>query len=330
MNQHNPQQPQSPDGPAGRVGTVAIVGRPNVGKSTLLNRLLGEKLAIVSGLPQTTRNRILGVKTWDRNQLVLIDTPGIHRRRANINRFMVREALDALAGVDCVVLMTEVTAAVAGADADELVPALHPDDVYVLEQVERTLARESRPDRAPVLVAINKIDRLRDRRALLPIMEGWRQRGLEEMVPISAQEGDGVEELLDLVLTHLPVGPLLYPEDTITDRPERFLCAELIREQIFRHFHQEIPYATAVEVVSFEERPERGDVRLEAVIFVERDSQKAIVIGKGGAAIKQIGTHARLEISRLLGCPVHLQLTVRVAEGWTRSEAGRRRFGYEP
>jgi GTPase len=311
--------------PKGHVGTAAIVGRPNVGKSTLLNRLLGQKLAIVSHLPQTTRNRILGVRTWDGNQLALLDTPGIHdtrARRGDINRFMVQEALDSLGGVDCVVLMTEV-GLLARSKPDEVKAELHPEDAYVLEQVEKHRGG------APIVVALNKIDKLADRRALLPLMAGWSQRGPSAMVPISAQTGDGVDALLGEVLEHLPCGPLLYPEDMLTDRPERFLCAELIREQVFLCFRQEVPYSTAVEVVAFEERAEQKDVRIEAVIFVERESQKAILIGKGGSAIKKIGTAARGEIAQLLDCPAHLQLTVRVADEWTRKPASRRRFGYE-
>ncbi len=307
----------------GRAGSAVIVGRPNVGKSTLLNRILGEKIAIVSHHPQTTRNRVLGVRTLGGNQLVLIDTPGIHRKRANLNRFMVQEALESLHGVDCVVLMTEVASSLEEVAAEEVRPVLHPEDMYVLEQIQ--LQEVS----APVVVAINKIDRLQDRRKLLPLMAGWHERGFEALVPIAARDGDGVDALLDEVIARLPEGPFLYPEDMLTDRAERFLAAELIREQVFERCRQEIPYSTAVEVIRFEDRPERKDVRLEAVIHVERESQKAILIGKGGASIKAIGTAAREQIGRLLDCKVHLQLTVHVETNWTRSPTARRRLGYD-
>ncbi len=316
-------------GEQGGVGAAAIVGRPNVGKSTLLNTLLGEKIAIVSPRPQTTRNRILGVRTWGRNQLVLLDTPGIHRRRANLNRFMVREALESLHGVECVLLLTEV-APPRGEGAPE---ALDPADEYVLEQVREQLAR---PDAAEgealarrVVVVLNKIDRLRDRRPLLPLMATWRDRGFETLVPISALTGEGIEPLLGEILRRLPRGPLLYPEEMLTDRSERFLVAELIREQIFQRTGEEVPYSVAVEVERFEDRRERGDVMIDAIIHAERDSQKAILVGKGGQQIKAIGTAARAEIARLLGCTVHLRLTVHVERNWTHSPGARRKLGYD-
>lgn len=313
----------------GGVGAAAIVGRPNVGKSTLLNTLLGQKVAIVSPRPQTTRNRILGVRTWERNQLVLLDTPGIHRRRANLNRFMVREALESLHGVDCVLLLTEV-AAPRGEGAPE---ALDPEDEYVLAQVREQLARpddaQTRELAGRVIVVLNKIDLLRDRRPLLPLMAGWRDRGFETLVPISAQTGEGIPALLEEVLRRLPRGPLLYPEETLTDRSERFLVEELIREQVFQRAGQEVPYSVAVEVERFEDRRERGDVLIEALIHTERDSQKAILVGKGGQQVKAIGTAARAEIARLLGCTVHLKLTVHVERNWTRSPGGRRKLGYD-
>ena len=303
----------------GRVGFAAIVGRPNVGKSTLLNLVLGEKIAIVSNRPQTTRNRIMGARTWGLDQLVMVDTPGIHRSRANLNQFMVREALQSISGVDCIVLVTEVDPR--RADSDRL--TLHPDDIYVLEQIEIQQVN------APLLVAINKIDKIHDRRLLLPLMDAWRQRGFETLVPISALRDEGVDALLDEVKGRLPRGPLLYAEDMLTDRAERFLAAELIREQVFSRCRQEVPYSAAIEVERFEERPTRGDIMIEALIHVERDSQKAIVVGKQGAMIKAIGTAAREAIAQLVGCPVPLKLTVHVEREWTRSPAGRRKLGYD-
>jgi GTP-binding protein Era len=320
------------DAPKGRSGFAAIVGRPNVGKSTLLNRILGEKLAIVSPRPQTTRNRILGVHTVGADQVVLLDTPGIHRDRANLNRFMVQEALESLASVDVVLLLSEVTR---GGRAE-----LEAADVYVLEQIK------IHEPRAPIVVVINKIDRLAgpSRQLLLPLMALWRDRGFERIVPTCALDGDGVDVLLAEVLALLPRGAHQFPAELLTDRPERFLAGELVREQVFLCCRQEVPYSTAVEVISFEERAGRGDSRLhrgapegreqtqiliEALIHVERTSQRAILVGKHGATIKAIGTAARQAIGRLLGCTVHLKLTVHVERDWTHSPQGRRRLGYE-
>jgi GTP-binding protein Era len=304
---------------SGRVGFAALIGRPNVGKSTLLNLVLGEKIAIVSERPQTTRNRIMGARTWGKDQLILLDTPGIHRSRANLNQFMIQEALQSIEAVDCVVLVTEVDPRGPASQP----PDLHPDDAYVLEQIE------IQGNKAPLVVAINKIDKVRDRRLILPMMEAWRDRGFETLVPISALHNEGFDALLDEVKERLPRGPLLYPEDMLTDRAERFLAAELIREQIFARCRQEIPYSTAVEVEQFTERPSDGDVKIEAVIHVERESQKAIVIGRHGAMIKEIGTAARHAIAKLVNCPVHLKLIVHVEPQWTRSPAARRKLGYE-
>lgn len=322
--------------PPTRAGTVAIAGRPNVGKSTLLNAVIGVKLAIVSPQPQTTRNRILAVKTTGSAQLVLVDTPGIHRRRTGLNRFMVREALTSLDGVDCVLLVTEVDPRLTkGRDRESdgrsiEAPAaaapesvLHPHDRYVLAAIRE------RVQRAPLVLAINKIDQLADRRALLPLIDGWRQLGMHAIVPISALQHDGVDALVAELAATLPEGPHLYPEDMLTDRAERFFAAELIREQVLRQTRQEIPHATAVDIERFDERRERGDVVIAARIYVERPGQRAILIGAGGQQIKRIGTEARQEIARLLGCPVHLQLEVAVADDWTRSASGRQRFGYE-
>jgi GTP-binding protein Era len=332
-----------------RAGFVAIMGRPNVGKSTLLNRILGEKLAIVSRRPQTTRNRILGIKTWSdgggrTNQLVMLDTPGVHRRRANLNKFMVQQALDSLDGVDAILLMTEVGKIRRGEDPDAF--KIHALDTFVLEQIR------SRSPASPVVVALNKIDRLKDRAPLLPAMAGWGELGFDTILPISALSGEGCEALLEELTARLPEGPPLYPEDLLTDQAERFLAAELIREQVYLLCRQELPYSAAVEVIRFEEapsrpnadgaegrsgatprsRPSRADrpgVVIEALIHVEQESQKGILIGRRGAMIKAIGTAAREEIEKMLGCRVHLGLTIHVEPSWSRSPAARRKLGYE-
>ena len=315
-----------------RAGIVSIVGRPNVGKSTLLNRILGGKLAIVSHRPQTTRNHILGIRTWGPDQLVLLDTPGIHRGRAHLNRYMVSQAMETLDGVDCILLMTEVHVKIQERVRDGKEVALHPDDVYVLEQVLRRIeVRDQDEERKapPIYVVINKIDRLQDRRVLLPLVAAWKERGFSHISLISALEGNGTDGLINEVLELLPESPHLYPEEMITDRAERFVVAELIREQVFLQCRQEVPYSTAIEIDRYSERERQQDVFIEATIHTERDSQKAILVGKKGSMIKQIGVAAREEITNLLGCKVHLKLTVHVEKNWTGTTAGRRRLGYE-
>ncbi len=310
------------DQPNGHTGFVALVGRPNVGKSTLLNRVLGLKLAIVSNRPQTTRNRVLGIHNQGDDQLIIVDTPGLHRSRANLNRFMIKEALEGLAGVDCVLLLTEVYPRQLK-DAGDTPLELSKEDAFVLEQVEI-----HRPD-TPVIIVLNKVDRIQDRSLLLPLMASWAERGFNEIFLISALKGEGVDELLARVIELLPQGPRLYPEEMYTDRAERFLAAELIREQVFLNCRQEVPYATGVEVTRFSERPNQGDVVIEAIIHIERESQKGILIGRKGAMIKKIGSEAREEIAAVIQCPVHLKLSVHVQRDWTRSEQGRRRLGYD-
>jgi len=314
--------------PTTQAGFVAIVGRPNVGKSTLLNALIGTKIAIVSPRPQTTRNRILGVRTTGAVQAVYLDTPGIHRDRKNLNRFMVQEALASVDGVDCVLLVTEVDPRLLERAADGHPPGLHPDDAYVLQQVRSHLRAPKAAEQALVIV-VNKVDLVRDRGRILPLLASWSDAGFDRIVPISAKNGVGVDRLVTEIHAALPTGPHLYPTETLTDRAERFIAEELIREQVFARCRQELPYAAAVVVERFTERAEAGDVVIEAVIHVERDGQKAILIGKRGSMIKAIGTAAREEIGRLLGCTVHLTLSVHVQEDWTRSPAARRRFGYE-
>jgi GTP-binding protein Era len=313
-------------------GTVAIVGRPNVGKSTLLNRILGQKLAIVSDRPQTTRNRIVGVWTGAittsrvatervAGQIAFVDTPGVHDARSALNKFMVGEALGALADVDAVLLVVEAD----GNPGSGALPAgarrIHPADARLLEEL--------RSAGKPTILAINKVDKIRDKRALLPLLEGWGTRGdFAALVPISATRGVGVVDVVRELLKLLPAGGPIYDPETLTDRSERFLAAELIREQLFLRLRQEIPYETGVVVDNWGERSDAGDVVIDATILVGQESQKAIVVGKGGAMVRDVGTSARAEISNLVGRPVHLRLHVKVAPDWTSSEAGIARLGY--
>jgi len=293
---------------------VAIVGRPNVGKSTLLNRLLGQKLAIVSPKPQTTRGRILGVVTRPDAQVAFLDTPGLHTAKGGLNQRMVEQAQRALADADVALFLIE-----AGS------PAIDAATRKALEQVKGA--------GKPVFLVINKIDLL-PRARLLPLIDRWKDlHGWAEIYPLSALKGENVAGLLDALVARLPEGPALFPPEQWTDLRERDLCAELIREQLLRQTGQEVPYSAAVLVDRFDEsrREEgaRGLVRMSATVLVERESQKAIVIGKGGMRLKEIGTRARKEMERLLQAKVYLELFVRVEPGWTRSAKGLRRAGYE-
>jgi len=289
-------------------GTVAILGRPNVGKSTLLNRIVGEKLAIVTPKPQTTRNRITGVFNSERGQIVFVDTPGVHGATKQLNRFMLGEALGIIPDIDAALLIVD-----AGTD--------RPGDAE--ERILRALAEARRP----VILGINKVDTVKNKEALLPRLERWNQQpGLRALVPISASRGTNVDRLVAELWALLPEGPPLFEADHLTDRTERFLAAELIREQFFLALRQEVPYAVAVVVDEWNERP--TDVVISASIVVERESQRAIVLGKGGTMIRDVGTRARVAISELLQRPAHLKLTVRIEPDWTTSPVAMAALGY--
>lgn len=291
-----------------KAGYVAIVGRPNVGKSTLLNRFLGQKVSIVSPRPQTTRDRILGVKSLPRAQIVFLDTPGIHRSEQRFNREMVRAALRTLEEADLILWMVD-------AEAPET-----PDDLLILEELGRA--------EPPSYLLINKVDRVA-KDLLLPIIDRFRVRHpFREIVPISATAGDNVDRLEALLVRDLPAGHPFFPQDQVTDRPERFLIAELIREQVFHLLHQELPYAVAVTVDRVREREGTDLTDVGATIYVEKDSQKGIVIGAGGQMLKKVGQRSRPEIEALLGRRVNLQLWVKVREAWRRDERALRELGY--
>ena len=281
-------------------GFVALVGRPNAGKSTLMNRLVGQKVAIVSDKPQTTRNRITGVRTYPEGQVVFVDTPGVHRPLHRLNVRMVDTAMIALRDVDVVVVVV---------DASERPGA---GDRFVMDTVRQV--------KTPRILALNKVDQVA-RESLLPQIERYdREVGFADIVPVSALTGENVDRLERVILSHLPEGSPLYPEDHLTDQPERFFVAELVREQVLRHTHAELPFASAVIVDRFEEADEKGLLRLYCTILVERESQKPIVVGRGGSMIKTIGTAARQELEQFFQTRVFLDLRVKVRADWREDD----------
>ncbi len=278
-------------------GFISIIGRPNVGKSTLLNALLGEKIAIISDKPQTTRNRILGIVSRPGAQLVFMDTPGIHKPMHRMNELMVKTALATYNEVDVILLLVEATTQPGGGDQ------------YIID----TLAQV----KTPVFLLINKID-LINKEALFPLIQEYsRLYSFAEIIPVSALRND-LGGLIDEITKRLPQGPRYFPDDQLTDQPERFIVSEIVREKIFELTKEEIPYSTAVIVESMKEEPEI--TRITAVIYVERDSQKGILIGRGGGMLKQIGTLARQDAEKLLGTKIFLQLWVKVKKGWREDE----------
>ncbi len=288
-------------------GYIALVGRPNVGKSTLLNRILGQKISITSRRPQTTRHRVLGIKTHDRAQLIYVDTPGIHDYSGRaMNRHMNRTASSALLDVDVVVFLVDACKWTA-------------DDDLVLQKLEKL--------NCPVILAVNKIDLLANRDVLLPrLQELSGKRSFEQVIPISAAKGDNVTALEAAIETLLPQAPAMFPEDQVTDRSVRFLAAELVREKLFRKLGRELPYGLTVEIESFRSDP--GISHIHALIWVERNSQKTIVIGKQGRMLKEVGMEARKDIEALIDGKVNLKLWVKVKEGWADDERALRSLGY--
>lgn len=286
-----------------RTGYVALVGAPNVGKSTLMNRFMQEKLAIVTAKPQTTRRKTLGILTGDSYQIVLLDTPGLMEPKYELHRAMLREAKEALGNADVILLLAEARNEIRV-----------PDLVRELD--------------VPRVLALNKVDLSRNKSELLPILQAWNDTGLfRELVPISALEGTGTDDLLRILVPLLPESPPFYPADQIASQPERFFVGEIVREQLFEKYEQEVPYAAEVVVEQFVERPEAKDF-IEAWIFVEQESQKAILIGRDGAAIRALGESARQAIEAFLGRPVFLSLRVKILPKWRKREGALRKFGY--
>jgi GTP-binding protein Era len=293
---------------------VALIGPPNAGKSTLMNQYLGQKVAIVSPKPQTTRNRISGILTTDEAQVVFLDTPGIHRLRGKMNRFLLESAWNALASADGVVVLLDA--------------ALYCAKPQLLEKEITPLVKPVSEAGRPVLVAVNKIDRIKEKDQLLPFMarlaELWPEA---EFVPVSALRGKGTDELMERILSFLPEGPAMFPEDQISTAPLRFMASEIIREKLFYSLRQELPYSTAVEIEQWDEDSRPDMIIINAVIYTSRKSHKGMIIGKQGANLKKIGTLARQDIGELTGTKVHLELWVKVREGWTEDPGFLRAMG---
>ncbi len=294
---------------AHRAGFVALVGRPNVGKSTLLNRLVGEKMAIVSPRPQTTRTRITGIKHLPHAQIVFVDTPGLHTGAGKLDQLMAKAAERALEDVDLVCFVAEATES--------------PD------RLDGSALQWLRACSAPAYCCLNKADLVTPRSRLLPLIAAYRARhSFAEIIPVSAERGDNCDRLLDLIVAVLPEQPPYFPRDALTDQPEAFWVAETIREKIFHLTRQEIPYACAVRVEEATERRRPECLYIRATIFVERDSQKGIVIGKGGAMLKRIGAAARKDLERFFGIKVYLDVSVRVRADWRRDEKALKELGF--
>ncbi|GLP98596.1 GTPase Era [Methylophaga thalassica] len=291
-----------------RSGYIAIIGRPNVGKSTLINRILGQKLCITSRRPQTTRHRILGIKTTDKGQFIYVDTPGMHSDgKKAMNRYMNRAAAASIDDVDVVLFVVE--------------------GLKWTEDDQRVLKRIQQDARSPVILVLNKADKLSDKSDLLPqIQELAPQYDFAAVVPISARKGMNTDVLEQEIAKLMPEGEMIFDEDQLTDRSSRFLAGEIVREKLFRYLGQELPYSLTVEIEQFEE--EEGMYRIGAVVYVERSGQKSIVIGKKGEQLKLIGQDARLEMEQLFGCKVFLQIWVKVREGWSDNERMLRNLGY--
>lgn len=290
-------------------GFVSLIGRPNVGKSTLMNCLIGEKIAITSHKPQTTRNKITSILTKDDFQCVFLDTPGIHKPKSKLGEYMVRSAETTFGEVDLVLMLIEPTT------------EIQPMDTYVLERIKNV--------KTPVVLVINKIDTV-ERDTLLEVISAYSKlHDFAEVVPISAMKDRNTDELLRVIKKYLPEGPQYFPEDMVTDQPERQIVSEIIREKALYLLQDEVPHGIAVEIMSMKKRPEQDIVDIEATIYCERESHKGIIIGKHGSMLKRIGSTARYDMQRLLGSPIYLQLWVKVKKDWRDSDFLLKNFGYD-
>ncbi|MHB8481409.1 MAG: GTPase Era [Nitrospiria bacterium] len=300
-----------------KTGSIGLIGRPNVGKSTLLNRILGEKLAIVSDKPQTTRNRILGIKTGPDAQFLLIDTPGLHKPKSKLNESMVRNAVNVILEADLIFLLMEMGK-----------KGLIQDD-DLLEFIRKDHKKEGTGQEKPIFLIITKAD-LVSRETLLPVIEEFTGKDLfNEIIPVSALKNENIDHLMSVAKSYLPEGPPLFPEDDYTDQPLRFIAAEVIREKIIQKVYQEVPYSVAVKIETYEEQTEKNQVLIRAVIYVDRPSQKGILIGRRGELLKKIGTEARLELEKIIGSKVYLETWVEVSENWKNNDEVLKSLGYE-
>lgn len=290
-----------------RSGFVAIIGRPNVGKSTLINQIIGQKIAIMSDKPQTTRNKIHGVYTTDGAQIVFLDTPGIHKPTSKLGNYMIKAADSALSEVDAALFLVDASEGLGGGDR------------FIIEKLKKT--------DTPVILVLNKIDKMHPEQLLEVITKYKDLHSFAQIIPISALLGSNVDTLLQQLLPYMPEGPQYYPADQVTDHPEQFVCAELIREKILQMTREEIPHSIAVEIEDMRVQ-DNGVVYIGAVIYVERDSQKGIVIGKSGALLKEVGKQARADIETLLGSRIFLELWVKVKKDWRNQERVLKDFGY--
>ncbi|MEN6321477.1 MAG: GTPase Era [Syntrophaceae bacterium] len=289
-------------------GFIGIIGRPNVGKSTLLNGIIGEKIAITTHKPQTTRNRIMGVKNIENGQLIFLDTPGLHKATTPLNQLMVDTATDTFRNADILLLLVEAS------------EGIHHDDRLIIDSLHSISL--------PVILLINKIDLVR-KNIVLPLIDQLQRLFLfSSIIPISALTGDGFSQLIEQIWKLLPEGPRYFPDDMMTDRTERFIAAEIIREKIILLTHQEIPYATAVVVDSFKEDEKKNLIRIQSTINVAKDSQKGIIIGKKGIKLKEIGTRARMDMEKFFAAKIYLELFVRVQKDWTHDPRMLKEFGY--
>ncbi len=289
-----------------RSGFIAIVGRPNVGKSTLLNALIGEKVAIVSAKPQTTRNKLMAICGGDDYQMIFVDTPGIHTPRTQLGTFMMKAVQEGMDGIDALMVLADVT-------------AIGPQDLSIAEEMSHK--------KVPAILVLNKIDLIEPQR-LLQCIARFKDMNFTAVLPISARTGDGLEELKSELLSHLKPGPKYFPDDMLTDQPERIICAELIREKALLHLRDEVPHGIGIEILGMEKKSDKL-IEIHADIYCEKDSHKSIIIGKKGAMMALIGKEARQDIENLLGMHVNLQLWVKVRPNWRNSAADLKTLGYE-
>ena len=289
-----------------RSGFVAIVGRPNVGKSTLLNAMVGEKVAIVSNRPQTTRNRLMGICCGENYQMVFVDTPGIHKPRTQLGNYMMQAVQEGMDGIDALMVLVDVT-------------AVGPQDRQIAEDMSRK--------RLPKYLLLNKIDLVQPQE-LLRLIDVFKDMGYDAILPISARTGEGLDTLKNELLSKLPVGPKYFPDDMLTDQPERLLCAELVREKALQHLRDEVPHGIGIEILGMEKKS-NNLIEIHADIYCERDSHKSIIIGKRGSMITLIGKEAREDMETLLGMRVNLQLFVKVRPDWRNSVADLKTLGYD-